>query len=85
MHSSVKCLKKVDLNQCLNRGEWIICLCLESDERDWRETEREKERETERHRERDTETEKGTERALPGGSDKIYFQFFDLKMHVPLI
>ena len=50
-----------------------------------RDREREKERETERHRERDRETEKGTERALPGSSDKIYFQFFDLKMHVPLI
>ena len=58
VHSSVKCLKKVDLNQCLNRGEWIICLCLESDERDWRETERERKRETERHRERERETER---------------------------
>ena len=50
-----------------------------------RQRERERERDRKTQRERDTETEKGTERALPGGSDKIYFQFFDLKMHVPLI
>ena len=49
------------------------------------ERQRERERERQKDTERDRETEKGTERALPGGSDKIYFQFFDLKMHVPLI
>ena len=64
VHSSVKCPKKVDLNQCLNRGEWIICLCLESDERDWRETERERKRERQKDTERETERQRKAQREL---------------------